>query len=369
MHPFAAMKALLSLVGIVAVAAMVSACGQKRTQPVTTSMPVQPSASVGDVPLPVDEPSADREKRPRFGQAAVYIDGKPAGMLRATELPKGLKARTVSIGGGHTASRYGLLDYVRALGVESKRIKALHLYGGSRVVVVDRAEVGRIGDRIMFSFSQGERGKTRVHWPPVKLNVNTTIDMASHVVVYVDKVPPVLDAQGELVMPDGSPVDGKIPYAPQEQGNGTRVYVDGVLVGTVKRKKLTDEMRVTSPTSAKTDAESTKEERFALLSYAAKLRPAAKLAKGMDLVAGDDVVARISGDQARSVTFNVPPRNRGQAVVDVPSIAGPSQRARISAVQIYVTGEPPVRSVVPIDEAPEASVRSDQGGRGSDEEL
>jgi hypothetical protein len=176
-------------------------------------------------------------------------------------------------------------------------------------------------------------------------------------------------------MPNGLPVEGKVPYAPEEQGNGTRVYVDGTLIGTVKRKKLTNDMLATLDTAnAKTDTavvSDTKagEDRFSLLSYATKLRPDAKQVKSVDLVAGDDVVARVTPEGARSLTFNVPARNRGQAVVDMPSADGAPRRARISAVQIYVSSTPPARAIVKLDDAPEAALGSGQGGSGSDEDL
>jgi hypothetical protein len=377
---------LFSLVGTVALGAMAGGCAQKRTPPLAHKAAPRTVAPPATLPSLADEqaPLADsKEKRPRFGEAAIYIDGKSVGVMRATELPPALKGRAVNIGGGYATTRYGFVDYVRALGIDAKRIKALHLYGGSRVVVVDKAEVARIGDGIMFSFVQGDRGKPRVHWPPVKLHVNSTIDMVSNVAVYVEKEPPVLDARGELVMPNGAVVEGKVPYAPEEQGNGTRVYVDGNLVGTVKRKKLTNDMLVTdlagkggesNTAAAKTEAATDKagadkggEDRFSLLAYAVKLRPDAKQAKSIDLVAGDDVIAHVSPDQARLLTFNVPPRNRGQAVVDI-SVDGAARRARVSAVQIYVSSTPSARPVVSIDAAPEAAIRSAPGGSGSDED-
>ncbi len=368
---------LSSLAGTIAVGAIVVACAQKRTPPMAQSAAPQSAAPVAAAPLgSAQADGADREKRPRFGESAVYVDGKPVGVIRASELPLALNGRLADVGGGVKVTRYGFVDYVRALGVDAKRIKALHLYGGSRVVVVDKAEVARIGDRIMFSFVQGDRGKPRVHWPPVKLNVNSTIDMVSNVAVYVDKEPPVLDEKGRLVMPDGAPIEGKVPYAPEEQGNGTRVYVDGTLIGTVKRKKLTSDMLATDTTKAKASSTSVEPtsaaDRYSLLAYATMLRPDAKQAKFVDLVAGDDVIAHLSSDQARSLAFDVPQRNRGQAVVDVPGTKttdGAAQRARVSAVQIYVNKAPPSRPVVSIDDAPEAAIRAGQGGSGSDEEL
>ena len=167
------------------------------------------------------------------------------------------------------------------------------------------------------------------------------------------------------MMPDGSAVAGKVPYAPEEQGNGTRVYVDGALVGTVKRKKLTSDLAVPGDES---DAGPTK---FSLVAYTGKLGVDAKRAKAIDLVAGDDLVAHLAADGAKSVTFSVPSRNRGQALVDVPSSSGDggsgSKPARISAIQIFVKTNPPVRDVVSIDDASEATP-SAAVGRGADDE-
>lgn len=361
--------ALCASVLVIAATALAAGCAQKRTQPVAQSGSKQVPTPITTAPaVPADDPAPDREKRPRFGESVVYVDGKPVGVVRASELPTSLQPRVIKLAGGYETKRWGFLDYARAVGIDPKRIKAMHLYGGSRAVVVDRAELTRIGEGITFSFVQGERGKARVHWPPVKLNTNSTIDMLSNVAFYVEKEPPVL-RNGELVMPDGSPVEGKVPYAPEEQGNGTRIYVDGKLVGTVKRKNLTSEMLATGTAKAKSgSSKDAAEARYSLLAYAARLRPEAKRATSIDLVAGDDVIARLSPEAARALTFDVPRRNRGQAVADVPSGTG-TTRARISAVQIYVSSTPPERSIVAIDEAPEATVRTDQGGSASDDEL
>ena len=212
----------------------------------------------------------------------------------------------------------------------------------------------------MFAFVQGDRGKPRVHFPSKPLHMNTTIDMLSGIAFYVDKEPPTLDKNGELVMPDGTAVGSKVPYAPEEQGNGTRVYVDSALVGTVKRKKLTNDLVAPS----KDESGPTK---FSLVAYATKLGVDTKGAKSIDLLAGDDVLAHLAPEGAKSVTFTVPSHNRGQALVDVPQGDGSHAPARVTAVQIFVKTSPPSRVVVPVDDAAEATP-SAQVGRGTDDE-
>src|SRR5262249_60499816 len=121
------------------------------------------------------------------------------------------------------------------------------------------------------------------------------------------------------------------------------------------------------------------QDRFLLLAYASKLRSDASHVQSIDLLAGDDVVARIGSREAHALTFNVPARNRGQAMVDVPSTNG-THRASISAVQIYVKSKPPSHAVVPLNEASEAALgpgRMDgrrgpfagQGGSGAAQRL
>ena len=351
---------------IVVVALALSAgCAQKRSAPAARTGTPPPVAAPAASDPAGEAAAVDQEKRPRRGEAAVYIDGKSVGVLRRQELPPKLTSKIVKLGEGYEGIRYSLMDYVAALGADPKKLRAAHLYGGSRVVVIDRAELTRIGSEITFSFIQGDRGKPAVQFPPKKLNVNTTIDMLSSMSFYIDKEPPTLK-DGELVMPDGSPTTGKVPYAPEEQGNGTRVYVDGALVATVKRKKLTNDVAVPDQGGAGPT-------KFSLVAYASKLGIDAKRAKAIDLVAGDDVVAHMAPDSAKDVTFYVPSHNRGQALVDVPSAGAShaSQPARISAVQIFVKTTPPSRDVVSVDNASEASPNTSSGsavGRGADDE-
>lgn len=323
---------------------MMAACGQSRPQP-TPAAKAPPPAPVA--PISDDEAAPDNEKRPRFGEAAVYIDGRHVGVLRAPELPPSLKGNIYDLGSGYKVRRYPMTEYARTLGIDLASIKGVHLYGGKRVSLFDGDEFRRVGDHLVFSFVNRGRGKARVHFPPMRTNVNTTIDMLTAVIFYVEKEPPHLENR-ELVMPDGTPVGDKVPYAPEEQDKGTRVYVDGSLVGFVKRKKVTADMVVPGHEDGPT--------RFSLLSYAAKLDPKVEKAKSIELIAGDDVIANLVPDNAKKLTFHVPRRNRGQAVVDLPTQKG-ERLARVSAVRIHVNSAPPASPVVDLDDAPEAQPR------------
>lgn len=354
----------LAMLGLLLCAGCAPGCAPKRAQPAAKAAPVASAV----VPVAAVAP-ADNEKRPRLGEAAVYVDGQARGVLRRLELPDSLEGHLVMRPGNEQATRYYFAEYAKALGIDPLKVRALHLYGGSRVSIVEQAEFQRVGGEIAFSFSQDDRGKPRARWPAKKLNVNTLIDMLSAVAFYVDKDPPHLNIEeGTLVMPDGTPVEGKVPYAPAEQGNGTRVYMDGALVGTVKRKKLTDDLLAANPAAKDNDPAS-----FSLAAYATKMGVDAKRAKAVDLISGDDVIARLDSAASGKVTFRVPNRNRGQANVDLPAAepAGPARVARVSAVQFFVKSAPPQRKVVSIEDAPDATPNPAQGaggGGGSDDE-
>ena len=176
----------IGALGLVGVLGLVScaAGSSKRTQPVAKAAP---QAAAPQVVVPAAAQETDTEKRPRLGDAAVYVDGQSRGVLRRLELPNALKAHVVTLPGGLKATRYYFGEYAAALGIDPLRIRALHLYGGSRVSMVDHAAFQRIGSEIAFSFSQDDRGKPRARWPSKKLHINTAIDMLDEAIARLSR--------------------------------------------------------------------------------------------------------------------------------------------------------------------------------------
>ncbi len=89
---------------LVTLAVSVAGCAQKRTQPIAK----QSAAPVPTTPAPPPadpEPDDSQVKRPRFGEAAVYVDGRAVGVLRNLELPSSRKGRTGNLGEGYEAKR------------------------------------------------------------------------------------------------------------------------------------------------------------------------------------------------------------------------------------------------------------------------
>lgn len=247
----------------------------------------------------------------RFGEATLYVDGKPNGILRFLELPSKLVPRPLTLQDGRVVQRYRLIECVEALGIPLSKVKEIHLMGGrNRTSVIAREELVKHRDDLLFSFTKGDAGKPRVHWPPIK--TNTSIDMISAMVVYVDAVPPHFDpTTRKMRMPDNTVVDG-VPYAkPEEMLRGTRVYGDAGLAGAVKRKRLPD--AVLSARYTRTNP------RFSLEKY---LRSIGIDPAGVDffaVVQGDALVERLTGEAWRKIyktaEFSLAQGSEGKAIL------------------------------------------------------
>jgi hypothetical protein len=353
----------------------VSGCAKRPSGNATVTAKAAGTATPAKAPPPRTPPPRTteeletQERRPRLRETALYVDGVQKGILRAQELAPSVVARHETITGGVKVTRFYFSDVAKSLGLDLAKVKAAHFHGGGRISMVDHAELARIGSELAFSFTMEDRGKPQMQWPSKKLHVSTLIDMLSAVTFYVDKEPPHLLADGmTLVMPDGTEVGENLPYTNPEQGTGTRVYVDGALVDTVKRKRLTNDLLAGGGLGG---GETSK---FSLASYAKKLGIEPAKAKAVDVLAGDDVIARLPAAKAAEVTFGVPRHNRGHAMLDLPSRDGEGGRreARVSAIQFYVKATPPSRKLTAIDDAPEAQSVSggraeNGGGSGGDE--
>ncbi len=282
-------------------------------------------------------------KRARFREATVYVDGNPRGILRALEMPPSLKTHAMHSNVG-TIDRYLVSEYLQVLGVDVAKVNTLHFYGGRRIAVVAGSELRRFSTTLSFEFAGGDRGKPRMHFPGGDFQVNTSVDMISGIAVYVDKeAPRFINAGGEgyLAFADGKAIDG-VPYAPEEQLKGTRVYVDGVLVSTLKRKLLPNELLVDGYGSSGPAP-------FSLAKYLDSVGASTKGARAIDLITGDDVVQRIDGKDwdglKKTFAFTIPARSQGQLVIDIPS--SNALKAKISTIQIFARMEPPKRWIAP----------------------
>ncbi|MCC6558106.1 MAG: hypothetical protein IT372_34595 [Polyangiaceae bacterium] len=279
-------------------------------------------------------------KKRRFPEPMTYVDGEAVAGLRYLELPQRLKPRFVRTTDEPKippARRYSVADYIESLGIDIEAVKQVHFIGGkNRHSIVDGPEIIRTRDSLMFSFTQGTRGKPRMHYPSDGMAVNTQVDILGTIAVYARREPPRYEPRRKYTYFEaGEPIQG-IPYASDERTGGTRVYVDGELTTAIKRKTL--------PSSAA--IEGTPEQgltRFSLEAYLDQIGIGAEQIQGMELTSGDDLAAafdaRALAEKIPGLVFTLPRRSRGRIqVADLPE-----ETSKIDAILLYAKSALPDR--------------------------
>lgn len=333
-EPHAARRSLARRVALLVAALALTACEAPPQEQLVLRKAL--GGLVAKAPEPAERGGSGRGKR-RAMEAATYVDGVPRGMLRFAELPEGLPVRWKTLDDGRKVRRYRLAEYLEALGTDLASVREIHLYGGrERVSVLAGDELRRHREDMLFSFTQGEGGKPRLHYPKTaSIQVNTFIDAVENIAVYAGKPPPDYDTQKHRLSLNGAPVDG-IPYASGERPGGTRVYVDGALRAWVKRKVLTSGMAEGGA------GDST---RYSLARYLASVGVTLASAQALEVVSGDEIVARFEGaglsDKALALTFTLPPKSHGE--IELPLESG---ARKISAVRVRVSDPEPGSSMV-----------------------
>jgi len=331
-------------VALLAAAILPMSC-RKKEPPVPPAVTAA-SASASADPFLVEAEKA--MKRQRFQEALVYIDGEEVAVMRLTELPPTVKPVMLKLPDGRQVPRYRYDQYLTALGVDMAKVKSIHIYGGrDKVSIVSGDMARKFRETLRFDFLRGVNGgKTRMRYPPTRdgFETNVTIDLVVALAVYVKKDPPPYNTEaGELQWPDGGAVDG-IPYAPAEEGHGTRFYVDGKLISAMHRKTLPDKLLM--PDSAPGHV------RFSLLKYLDSVGVDVKQAKGVDFVWNDDVFARVPAatwERDRdAVAFSIPAHSHGKVAIHLPEDTRETgaliTESKISAVEIYIKNTPPDRT-------------------------
>jgi hypothetical protein len=308
---------------------------------VSASADAKPAGGKGDG-------SGGGQRGQRFGDAPVYVDGKPLGVLRYFELPPTLHVRPQKLEDGREVPRYRIAEYLQSVGVDLKKVKEIHLSGGrSRVSILAGDEFRKYEDSLLFSFTRGDSGKARTEWPDAPIKVNTTIDTLVFVSVYVDREPPRFDSKRRVFLDESGAVIEGVPYAkPEESLRGTRVYADGKLAGSVKRKRLPDSVLSKSYTLQKP--------RFSLDAYLASVGVDTAKITTLAVARGDFMVARLDAEtwkkQREKADFSLAPGSEGRIIVHLPLENGGETALPASAILAY-TGAPPKR----IAEAPIAA--------------
>lgn len=253
----------LSTAGTVVAALLVcAACGrgQEDDEPAPAEAPAASAggataATAGSVPGGAAAPATVNMDGGGEGNtwrdSTVYVDGKPVGVMWFGELPLALKP--VWIDGWEMLEfkagdkgprerrikvrRYRIAEYLEALGIDLRKVKEVHIYAPSGYPgILTGRELRRVRKGLHFAFGRETTGKPLIYFPE-GIKINTTFDHIGSIAVYIDRKPPVLTEDEDLIL-DGKSVYGQIPYYGEPLRGGIRIYKDDRLAITIKRRKL-----------------------------------------------------------------------------------------------------------------------------------
>jgi hypothetical protein len=271
------------------------------------------------------------EKKKRFGQSPIYLDGVPIAVATYGELPPWLATRWVALGDGRKVIRFVFADYLTALGIPLGRVQSVQLHGGrGRVGIIAGDELRRVRDTLLFSFTRGEGGVMRMHWDG-DAQVSDSIDKVRAVAVYVERRPPRWDrgAWG-LVDEVGVEFEG-IPYAEAPLKGGVRIYLDGRIAHVFKRNRSFE--RAIAP--ARTDGSVPV---FGLHRYLGEVGVEATRIAALELLQENRVALRLEGralaaERAR-LEIAAPPQSSGRLRV---ALGPPASRRslEVTAINLY----------------------------------
>ncbi len=289
-----------------------NAAANAKAAPTSDTPAPEVAARPAHPPIPTTHDNPEEEKV-RFRDAGVFVDGVPIAVMRFGEMPKALEVKWTTLDDGRKVRRYLLCDYLALLGIDVDKIKAVHVYGGrGRATRIDGDLIRQYRKKLLFSYTQGEKGKPRVNWPSddPDFHVTERVDTIAGLAIYVNDAPPRWDADRRvLVGADGKDLDW-IPTKTELRG-GTRVYVDDRLAGAVKRNMLADTFLVPGQTASADDA------RYQLFPLLASEQIDMTKIKHIALISEDVAIATL--DAAKPLQFSAPPKSSGQIVVYVPA--------------------------------------------------
>jgi hypothetical protein len=287
--------------------------------------------------------------------APVFVDGTQVGVLRYGEMPV-IPGRTLEGG----TQRYRVFDYLRAIGVRPASVRSIHFHGnGDRIASVEGAELLAQKDRFEFQFISNDTGTALQRWDGTGLKNEFVVHEIRRMTIYVQKASPAIHPSRQCHTDAEGKCTDEIPYATGELAKGTRVYVDGKMVGYVKRRQIGESLRMGETPSG--------EHLFSIVKLVSSFDVDPSGIAQVDLVAGDEVIARASGEQwtrtlASRLNFTLPQHRHGKIRASVPAeirLEGssvPDRDALVSSVLVYKRSQPSTRPLVAISEDTDLSV-------------
>jgi len=214
----------------------------------------EPDLTKGDQQDSTWVPAEFKKGAARWKDVGVYLDGVPISFMTFGELPITLKPTWVKDkvsdnkppgcpiekcpGWKWSKARfYKFTDYLKALGIDPRKIKVMHVYGpkmSQSIVATARDLAGPLAKGFMFRFGGLVTGKP-IPQVPAGFGNGKTPDKISGVMIYINRKPPKVTRDGiEL---DGQLIQG-VPYYGEPLRGGVRVYLDDRLATIIKRQEL-----------------------------------------------------------------------------------------------------------------------------------
>jgi hypothetical protein len=281
----------------------------------------------------------------------VYVDGDQQGVLRAGDmapLPEGK--------GWNGAKGFRISDYLTSIGVSVDQVRSIHLHGNAgKIGSVEGSELRANKDRFVLSFLGGDSGTVVTRWETEDLKNQLVIHEVWKVSVFVKKDPAFIDPARSCHVDSKKECTEEIPYFNGENKKGTRLYVDGKLTGYVKRRQLKDEVIIGETADGL--------RKFSIEKYATSLGVDLNGVKAIDVVAGDEMIARSEGRTGDALYFVIPPHSHGKVRVHVPANLQAKQEkvmdrdALATSVHVWKSVNPPARPLTEIDEDTDLSVQ------------
>jgi hypothetical protein len=330
-----------------AAAALTAGCSKKHVEPASTQVaaPAKAEAPTAEATPATDAMHGTRKLKGL--DLPVYVDGVQMGVLRYGDMPG------IANVGTDDAPAFRLAEYLKAIGVAPTRVKSIYVWdNASRIGSVEGAELVKEQDRFVVRFSAGKTGGAEVRWDTTGLKNLFVVHEIRKIAVFVAKDAPTIAKGKQCIVIDGE-CSEEMPYATGDAAKGTRFYVDGKLVGAVKRKLVSDAVAM-----GVTDDGETK---LSLAKLAADFGAAADAKSGVtsvELVSGDEVVGRADAatwaNVSSDIFFTLGKHQHGKVLVRVPASmqadGAVDRDALVTAVHVYKHTTPMSRELVSISD-------------------
>ncbi len=293
--------------------------------------------------------------------APVFVDGAQVAVLRYGDLPA--IPHTMLEGG---TPSFRLYDYLKGIGVAPESVRSVHLHGNNdRIGSIEGKELVAQKDRFRFTFSSQTTGTPVQKWDTTGLANEFVVHEIRTMSVFVTKAPVAIHPKSRCHLDETGACTKNIPYDATGAAKGTRVLVDGRMVGFVKRRRIGDDLAL-----------GTNESGDATFSVAKLARTfgAPESVKAVELLAGDDVVAHATPEQwarfGKTLAFTLPRHQHGKVRVRIPAelqVKGATAPAEalVSAIVVYKATTPPPRALVAVSEDTDLAVKlASNGGEG-----